>query len=396
MRVAFDARSLASPVLRGWDRYTVGLVGELVRQGVNVTLIHRVCDPLHLPHVEGLGCEVVGLSDRGGMHWEQVALPWALRRGDFDLFHAPAEHGVPLLSPCPVVLTFHSVTLHSYADLIQRRLLHGQLRDYLGFEAKPNGWSLAAFYQRAQIARANHILTPSNYCRAEVVKFLGVSPDRVTTTYLAVHEQFERPPRTPAERAATLNRLGIKKPYLLYVGGYEPHKNVKGLLQTFSHVYAKQPTMSLVMIGSKSLPDAIRQTSAQLGLQPNQDVVFLVNITDELTDIYDEAELLVTLSWRETFCLPALEAMTRGISVVASAWGAGPEVVGEAGELIDPRDTISASEAILKILSATDRRALSSRAKIMASKFSWAETAIQTRRVYNNLIGRHANVEYSC
>src|SRR5437868_11309267 len=116
MRVAFDGRSLSSPVLRGWDRYTVGLVGELVRQGVEVTLFHRAAEPLHGPHLAALNCRVAPLQDRGGLSWEQVALPLALWRGRFDLFHAPAEHGVPLAAPCPVVLTIHSVTWQSYAD----------------------------------------------------------------------------------------------------------------------------------------------------------------------------------------------------------------------------------------------------------------------------------------
>jgi len=172
VRIAFDARSLSSPVLRGWDRYTVGLVGELVRQGVEVSLFHRKRQPLHRAHVANLGCDVVGLSDLGGIHWEQVVVPNALRRGNFDIFHAPAEQGVPLTAPCPVVLTFHSVTSNSYLDLIQRGLLRGQLSDYLGYE-KPKALSIANIYFRAQIGRASHILTPSDFCREEVVNFLG-------------------------------------------------------------------------------------------------------------------------------------------------------------------------------------------------------------------------------
>ena len=81
MRVAFDARSLSSPVLRGWDRYTVGLVGELVRVGTDVTLFHRSREPIHASHVADLGCRVLGLPDHGGLYWEQVAVPLALWRG---------------------------------------------------------------------------------------------------------------------------------------------------------------------------------------------------------------------------------------------------------------------------------------------------------------------------
>src|SRR5260370_12436000 len=149
MRVAFDGRSLSSPVLRGWDRYTVGLVKELVRLGVEVTLFYRDRQPLHAPHLADLGCAVLGLRDRGGLYWEQAAVPLALWRGKYDLFHAPAEHGVPLASPCPVVLTVHSVTVHSYDNLVRRGLLPGRVRDYLGYDGLPYRRTAAALYMRA-------------------------------------------------------------------------------------------------------------------------------------------------------------------------------------------------------------------------------------------------------
>src|SRR5262245_17007030 len=226
MKVAFDGRSLASPVLRGWDRYTVGLVRELVRQGVEVTLFHRAREPLCSLHVANLGCRVEALRDRGGLYWEQVAVPLALWRGRYDLFHAPAEHGVPLASPCPVILTIHSATAQSYADLIRRGLLPGRIQDYLGFNWQRQRRSPAALYLGAQVIRADHIVVPSEFCRREVISFLRVPPGRVTVTPLAVHDQFRKPPSAPEARQGTLARLGIRQPYLLYVGGYESHKNV--------------------------------------------------------------------------------------------------------------------------------------------------------------------------
>jgi glycosyltransferase involved in cell wall biosynthesis len=387
MHVAFDARSLSGPVLRGWDRYTVGLVRALVRRGVDVTLLHREREPLHAPHLAGLGCRVVGLRDRGGLYWEQVAVPLALWRGRFDLFHAPAEHGVPLAAPCPVVLTIHSVTLHSYADLVRRGLLPGRVRDYLGYDGRPGRRSPSGCYLRAQVARADHVLVPSEFCRREVTRFLRVPPARVSVTPLAVHEQFRWPPSPPAARDAALARRGIRRPYLLYVGGYEPHKNPAGLLAAFAAVKVARPDLSLVLVGSKALPETLSARAKILGLDTEWDVRFLVNVTDDLADIYDGAELFVSLSWRETFCLPALEAMTRGVPVVASAWGATPDVVGDSGRLVDPRDTDGAAAAILELLGSEDRPALVLGARRAARRFDWALAAGQTHRVYSRLAG---------
>jgi glycosyltransferase involved in cell wall biosynthesis len=385
MRVAFDGRSLSSPVLRGWDRYTVGLVGELVRQGIEVTLFHRAREPLHEAHVANLGCRVVGLPDRGGLYWEQVAVPLALWRGRYDLFHAPAEHGVPLAAPCPVVLTFHSVTLHSYADLVRRGQLPGRVRDYLGYNGRPSLRTPAATYMNVQIARADHIVVPSAFCREEVIRFLRVAPTRVSVTPLAVHEQFRKPVSAPEVRAAVQARLGIKRPYLLYVGGYEPHKNVPGLLAAFATVKASRSDVSLVLVGSKALPETLPAFAASLGLKPDRDVRFLLNVTNDLTDVYDGAELFASLSWRETFCLPALEAMTRGVPVVASAWGATPEVVGDAGQLVDPRNSEQAARAILATLRSTDWPGIHRRIVQAAERHTWSETARQTVRIYSRL-----------
>ncbi len=392
MRVAFDARSLSSPVLRGWDRYLVGLAGELVRQGVEVTLFHRASQPLQRRHVADLGCEVAGLEDRGGMHWEQMAVPLALWRGKFNLYHAPAEHGVPLAASCPTVLTIHSVTAHSYRDLIRRGLLLGRLSDYLGHDVRLDYRSFSFSYWRAQIARASHILCPSDFCRDEIIRFLGLSPNRVTAIPLAAHEQFQKPPADAAVRAAMLNQLGVRKRYLLYVGGYEAHKNVGGLLETFAMVRAAMPELSLVVVGSKALPETIPAHAARLGLRPGREVVFLLDLAEDLTDLYDDAELLVTLSWRETFCLPALEAMARGIPVVASAWGGAREIVGTSGRLVDPRDHEAAKSAILEVLAMSNRFAVGAAIRAQADRFTWATTAAQTLEIYRSLIGRSANV----
>ncbi len=384
MKVAFDGRSLSSPALRGWDRYTVGLVRELVARGVEVTLLHRTREPVREEHVRGLGCRVQAVEARRGLVWEQVAVPLALLRGGFDVYHAPAERGVPLVAPCPTVLTVHSVTLHSYDALVRRGLLPGTVRDYTGVDFEPR--SLASRYWEAQCRRADHVFTPSEFARREVVEFLGRPPERVSATPLAVHEHFLREPRAPEAREALLRRMGIRRPFLLYVGGYERHKNTEGLLEAFRRVREARPQVQLVLVGTKALPDALRAHVERLGLRPHEDVVFQVNLGEELVDLYDEALALVTLSWRETFCLPLLEAMSRGTPFVASRWGAAPEVAAEEGELVDPRDTAGAGDAILRVL-ARDKAALAPGLKARAERFSWGRCAEQTLTTYRGLLG---------
>jgi glycosyltransferase involved in cell wall biosynthesis len=121
-------------------------------------------------------------------------------------------------------------------------------------------------------------------------------------------------------------------------------------------------------------------------------VIFLLNLAEALTDLYDDAELLVTLSWRETFCLPALEAMARGIPVVASAWGGAREIIGATGRLVDPRDHEAAKSAILELLAMSNRLAVGVAIRAQADRFTWATTAAQTLEIYRSLIGRSSNL----
>jgi FkbM family methyltransferase len=377
-------------------RYVVGLAGELVRQGVSVTLLHPESEAPYDAHIRELGCDVRPLRGRGGVYFDQVAVPLALLRGRFDLYHAPGERGVPLVATCPVVLTIHSLTGHSYRHLVSTGELPGAAEDYLGRHGPTRSWWTR--YVNTQFRRAGHILTPSQFSRREILRFLSVPESRVSVTPLAVHEQFHRARGTDKQLTEALRRLNVERPYLLYVGGYEAHKNVRGLIDVFARVRATRPApvpapvpgLSLVMVGSKGVPAPVPadlpRYAAERGLMPGRDVIFLSNLSDELTDLYDGAELFVTLSWRETFCLPALEAMTRGVPVIASAWGATCEVVGDSGRLVDPRDHAAAANAIVETLAATDRVARSQQAQCLARRFRWADTAEQTLRVYESLV----------
>ncbi len=375
LRVAMDARSLASPVVRGMDRYIIGLVEQLASRDVEVTLVHRDDEPVHPDHQRRLGVPLLSIADRSGLSWEQISLPRALRRGRFDLYHAPAEHGVPLLAPCPTVLTLHSATAFSYDDLIRSGKLPGPLSRYLGDTGNPRAWTLANLYWRAQVHRATHIVAPSAFARDEIVRLLRIRERYVSAIPLAVDRSFASAPRDDRARGAILDRLGVRGPYLLYVGGYEPHKNVAGLIQAFGLVRAVRPDLLLVVVGSRS-------TNTMPAPAPG--VVQLTGLGPELPALYDGAELFVSLSWRESFGLPALEAMTRGTAVVASAWGAAPEIVRSGGRLVDPRDPAAFRDAVLALLDDPSR---SVAARADAARFSWDETADATVAIYRRLSG---------
>ena len=381
LRVAFDARDLTEPAQRGMVRYIVGLTRNLGRYGVRATLFHRARQPLDAAHVAESGCEAVGLRDASGLYWEQVSVPLALARGGFDLYHAPAERGVPFLAPCPVVFTIHSATALSYADLVKRGELPGPASRYLGYASgRPSWYSRLA---QAQTRRADSIVTVSEFAREELIRLMKMPSSKIAVTPLGLPEAFSRP-TDPARIERTLAHRRVKPPYLLFVGGFEAHKNPSGFLAAAAAVRRLRPDISVVIVGSGKVPNNLVRLSAAAGFTP-ETAVFLSNLREELVDLYDGAAVYVSLSWRESFGMPSLEAMARGIPVVVSAWGAAPEIVGAAGRLIDPRDPETVAAAVMRALDPAGRADAAARGRAKAAEFTWDRTAELTARIYSRL-----------
>ncbi|WP_394821317.1 glycosyltransferase family 4 protein [Pendulispora albinea] len=372
MHVVFDARQLAQPALRGADRYLLGLAGALVRRGVRVSLAYVEGSPPNRAHDPALFSrfEELPIAGPNGPRWEQLAVPRALARVGADIYHPPSEYGVPMLAPCPVVFAIHSATVHSYRDLVARGLLQGTTNDYIDDGSRLR--ARARHYVDAQPYWADRIVAPSEFAREEIVRYMKVDPAAVTTTPLATSEAF-RAPVSPRQEE-TLARLGVRRPYVLYVGGYERHKNVAGVLGTYGKLRQTHPELALVLVGTGRVPEATQRDATALG------AICLSDVTHDLVDLYDGASVFLSMSWRETFGLPSLEAMTRGVPAVVSGWGASPEVVGDAGLLVDPRREDEAAAAVRTILA--ERPAFSSRARERAKRFSWDATAAITLDVY--------------
>ena len=295
MRVAFDARSLVNPAMRGSDRYTVGLVHALVDLGVEPVLLHAAREPIRQEHLGDIDVPIVGLNDWRGLWLEQVALPRALRKLRVDIYHAPAERGVPFTSPCPRVLTLHSATWWSFKKLVDAGTLPGPIQRYVPDHRGSRRW-WASHYWKRQVRSADHVLAPSGFARQEIVDLLRIPEDLVTAIPLAVDPQFSRPRKPPADLAIAIKELGVTLPYVLYVGGYEPHKNVEGLVRIFAEMQEHGSALHLVLVGTGDIPEQIVSLAEDLDVRAH--CVFLRDLGPELTDLYDAASLFATVSWR--------------------------------------------------------------------------------------------------
>ncbi|MGH9346074.1 MAG: glycosyltransferase family 4 protein [Vicinamibacterales bacterium] len=360
LRVGFDARSLASPAA-GVRRYASALLSALVALG-EVEMIALGGDPAALPpgvaHVEAPPHPPTNLG------WSLVGLPRAAKRSAIDVLHAPA-YTAPLWGTPPVVLTIHDV---SYA---RRPEWYPYRRDL----------ARRAFYRRSA-RTATVIVTDSCFSAGEIVAAYGVPRERIVVAPLGVDRRFS--PAGPAGACELPQE--IAGPFLLHVGDLHERRNLATLVEAVVAArrhFGGASAVSLVLAGlDRGVGDALGTMAAGAGMADA--VTMLGPVSEELLlSLYRCASALVYPSLYEGFGLPVLEAMACGTPVIASRAASIPEVLGDAGILLDPLDVAGWTAAIVNVIDDDDRRAVM-RAKGLAraTGLTWTRTAELTLEAY--------------
>ena len=182
-------------------------------------------------------------------------------------------------------------------------------------------------------------------------------------------------------------RYNIDSQFILYVGNVESRKNVSLLIKSIYKLKKQGIKHKLVIIGARGFGfKQINELVIELKL--SDEVIFTGYIPDEdLVKFYNAADLFVFPSLYEGFGLPPLEAMACGCPVIVSNTSSLPEVVGNAGILIDPHDFDALAEEMYQILTNNDlKQNLSKKSVTRAKLFSWEKTARETWKVYEKVL----------
>lgn len=309
----------------------------------------------------------------GKVLFEQQLFPKACQEVDADLAHVP-YWGAPLRSPVPMVVTVHDLTtllVPEYNRGAKARLYNALVS--------------------ASARGANHVITDSFASKLEIVDHLGIDEGRITAVYLAADASYN-PQENNLVDMAVLRKYDLPDFYVLYLGGYENHKNVMTLLLAWTYVgQALGTDYPLVLAGRKpkepsaTFPDYDSYIK-QLRIEEYVHWIGYIDEEDKPV-LYRNAETFVFPSKREGFGLPVLEAMACGTPVVTSNATSLPEVVGEAGFTVDPDDARSMAGAIIStIIQDNLASELRQSSQKQASEFSWEKTATETLMVYDQVI----------
>lgn len=231
--------------------------------------------------------------------------------------------------------------------------------------------------------RADKIITISEFSKSEIMKYLKVEADKIEVIPLGVDVGYYHSNYSENDVEMVKEKYKINGEYFLYLGTIEPRKNIERLIRAYGALYEQRKDIpKLILAGKKGwLYEDIFNTLEELKLHDVVKFLGYIEIQDAPKLITGSIAFIFP-SLYEGFGLPPLEAMACGTPVITSDVASLPEVVGEAGMLIDPLDINSIKEAMSRIVTEPDLRIKLSKAGIQqAKKFSWEETAKRIERV---------------
>ncbi|WP_209599304.1 glycosyltransferase family 1 protein [Ruegeria sp. HKCCSP351] len=376
LHIGVDASSWENE--RGFGRFTRNLIPALAarKSGFRYTLLFDQ-EPTR-PVPEGVDIRIAGsdksmseassgASARGGA--DLITMARSAQRMECDLFFYPAVYSYfPQLTRRPSVVCFHDTIPERFPDLIFPKKLNFHL------------WQVKCWLAKKQATR---IMTISQASANDLERILRIPADRTDIITEGAEPVFRQihDAKLLAQTRQTYD-IPPDAPLLVYVGGFNRHKNVLRLIEAMPEILARVPNARLAIVGRTTgarFWDNVEdlKASAAADAARSESIVFTGEIDDpELAALLNAADALVFPSLWEGFGLPALEAMSCGTPVLSSDRGSLPEVVGDGGLYFDPLSSQALANQAVRLLTEPGLRTdLSQKALAQATQFSWDKGA---------------------
>ncbi len=288
--------------------------------------------------------------------WYQYSLHRLLKRINADVF-VGTDGMIPLKTRTKTLNVIHDLNFEHHPEHL------------------PN--SLRKFYCKyfPQFAkRATRIATVSEFSKTDIVSTYGINPNKIDVVYNGSNHNFK--PINETEKAAIQTEYSESKPYFLFVGTLHPRKNVDNLLKAFNAFKQASNSDFKLVIAGKKMWWTSQMEDTFSGLEHKNDILFLGRVKEEdLYKITAAAYALTYVPVFEGFGIPLVEAMSCGVPVITSNVTSMPEVVEDAGILVNPSAVLEITKAMEDLVNYSSlRTTLAQKSLEQAKKFSWAKT----------------------
>lgn len=324
MKVLFDGTCITEHPA-GIGNYAYQLLKEFVRDNQHeVTVLCR--NPAYIP----CGDKIKTLKVKS-KYWKLLPFDILKNFEKYDVYYQPDY--IPHKFNGRIIVNVHDMShkacpeYHPWKRILVRNLFESRMKN------------------------ADVILTDSESSKKEIMKYWGVSSEKVHVTYLGIDARYYNYSLNTLDELELIHKWKMPENYILFVGTIEPRKNIQRLIQAFDmYKSVSQNDLKLVLAGGKGwLSDGIYKTAAEA--EYSSEIVFTGYFPEHLKPaLYAKAKALVYPSLYEGFGLPILEAMAVGTPVLTSNISSMPEVAGDMGVYVNPFSLESIENGIRNIL----------------------------------------------
>jgi glycosyltransferase involved in cell wall biosynthesis len=326
--------------------------------------------------------KIIKIEGKNYPYWEQVLLPRAAKKYGCELLHC-TSNTAPIHCSIPLVITLHDIIYLEGHNLLSK-----------GFTMYQR---IGNFYRRKLIPIAlknsRKIITVSEYEKEIIRNFFNWPDDgHLKAVYNGVNDYF-KPIYDDQILSEVKKKYQLPDRYFFFLGNTDPKKNTKNVLKAYAgYIKRNGPTHKLVMVDYDQ--DALALLLNEIGAPELIKQIHLTGyvVNSDLPAIYNQSDLFLYPSLRESFGIPILEAMACGIPVITSTTSSMPEVAGDAALMVDPYIPDEITLAIEQMISdPTLRQKLRISGFKQASQFSWTKMAAEVLEIYKEAINDHSN-----
>lgn len=375
MKIGIDARLYRSSAA-GIGRYSQNLIKNILTIDSNNQYVLLMTPEDAVEFKKQQNFSNVKILETPIAHYslaEQTSLPRLIKKEKCDLWDF-LNFNFPVFYKGKFISTIHDLTLFYYPGRNKNSFIYKFAYKYLFKKACQN---------------STRIIAVSESTKKDILNTFTINKNKIEVIYEAADDKTFGNADVNVLKRVKEKYITENVPILLYVGQWRPHKNLPRLISAFDKIRASRK-IKLVIAGKPD--ETFPEIQESIDKSPYlSDIIIPGFVTDEeLAAWYELATVFVFPSLYEGFGLPGLEAMKAGLPVVSSNKTSLPEIYQDAALYFNPEDVDDIKDKLIKVLDNTSlRQSLVDKGFSVVKKYSWRQTAIQTLKLYKEILNNH-------